>query len=269
MQRQDGDTAFGGLRRLDVDELRERLTSLIGMAYLILAGVIATLLLPQTEFHSSLFLAVLSVALTGAVCYALGRRRPRLARALLLLLPMASFAWALVFVPSPAVPFYATPLLIASAAINPLLGFAVASVSTASILVIFCPHPLGVPAVIVIWLVATMTWLSSRGQYTALGWASASHQRAHALLDLQEQWRAQLTVGGASALPLRLVDSLFVSPFISIQSAQETLGVTYHTARNQVLKLEEAGIIVEVTGGNYRKIYLAPEIPRIVRGLQK
>ena len=99
--------------------------------------------------------------------------------------------------------------------------------------------------------------------------AQVTNQRASALLGLQRDWREQLTATRASALPLRLVDSLFVSPFISIQSAQETLGVTYHTARNQVLKLEEAGILVEVTGRNYGKIYLAPEIPRIVRGLQK
>ncbi len=99
--------------------------------------------------------------------------------------------------------------------------------------------------------------------------AEVTNQRASALLSLQRDWREQLTATRASALPLSLVDSLFVSPFISIKSAQETLGVTYHTARKQVRKLEDAGIIVEVTGGNYRKIYLAPEIPRIVRGLQK
>ena len=99
--------------------------------------------------------------------------------------------------------------------------------------------------------------------------AEVTNQRASALLGLQRDWREKLTAAGASALPLRLVDSLVESPVTTISLAQETLGVTYHTARNQILKLEEAGILLEITGKNYGKIYIAPEVMRIVHGLQK
>lgn len=99
--------------------------------------------------------------------------------------------------------------------------------------------------------------------------ARVTNDRARALLDLQQEWRERLTAPRASALPLRLVDSLVESPVITIPRAQETLGVgSYHTARNQVLKLEKAGILREVTGESHGKVYVAPQVLRILHGLQ-
>lgn len=62
-------------------------------------------------------------------------------------------------------------------------------------------------------------------------------QKANRLQDLQIEWRERLTRTRTSALLLRLADSLFDAPVITIPGAQHILDVTYSSARNNVEKL--------------------------------
>jgi Fic family protein len=89
-------------------------------------------------------------------------------------------------------------------------------------------------------------------------------QRAKRLQDLQGEWRARLLKGRASALLLRLADSLFASPVLSIPQAQQLLGVTYVSARANVEKLAKAGILRQVSQSSYGKLYLAEDIVKAV-----
>ena len=85
--------------------------------------------------------------------------------------------------------------------------------------------------------------------------------RANRLQDLQLAWRERLSQVRASTSVLRLTDSLFVSPVITIPEAQRTLGAKqYHTARKIIEKLVKAGILKQVGESSYGKTFLAEEI---------
>jgi Fic family protein len=90
-------------------------------------------------------------------------------------------------------------------------------------------------------------------------------QRARRLQDLQIEWHERLMRGRAPAHSLRLVDSLFQSPVLTIPDAQRILGVSqYHSARRTVEKLVAAGILQQAGEPSYGKTYLAEDILRAV-----
>ena len=84
--------------------------------------------------------------------------------------------------------------------------------------------------------------------------------RARRLQDLQAAWRERLTEVRASALLLRLADSLFASPVLIIPESQRLLDVTYRSAQRNVEKLVEAGVLQQVGDASYGKTFFAPEI---------
>lgn len=90
-------------------------------------------------------------------------------------------------------------------------------------------------------------------------------QRTRELQDLREDWHRRLSQARTSALTLRLVDALFVSPILTIPQAQRLLQVgSYHSARKTVEKLVSAGILQPEGEATYGKAYIAAEILRIV-----
>lgn len=94
-------------------------------------------------------------------------------------------------------------------------------------------------------------------------------ERAKQLQALQTQWREQLTQTRASALLLRLVDSLFESPLVSIPRASEILDATYPSAKRTIEKLVAVGIIRQLDTAAYGKVFIADLIMRIVTGGEK
>jgi Fic family protein len=88
--------------------------------------------------------------------------------------------------------------------------------------------------------------------------------RAKQLQDLQVEWKRRLTHTRSSALLLRLADSLFEQPVLNIPEAQRILGVNqYHSARRNVEKLVEAGILQQLGNSHYGKSFVASEILKI------
>ncbi len=85
-------------------------------------------------------------------------------------------------------------------------------------------------------------------------------RRARRLQDLQQAWRRQLTQERASSLALRLADSLFESPVLTIPQAQATLGVSYPGAQQNVRRLVQAGILQQVGETSYGKTFVATAI---------
>lgn len=102
-------------------------------------------------------------------------------------------------------------------------------------------------------------WISFFAQAVA-DQATDALTRSSQLLDLREGYRARLQSARASALPLRLVDELFMRPAITVALAQQALGVTWRAAQLNVDKLVAAGILAEVTGHARNRVYLAGEI---------
>lgn len=90
--------------------------------------------------------------------------------------------------------------------------------------------------------------------------------RAKRLQDLQIEWRDRLTQARASALLPRLADSLFESPVLTIPQAEKILDVTYRSAQLNVEKLVEAGILEQIEGPPYNRVFIAPGILKIIGG---
>jgi hypothetical protein len=84
--------------------------------------------------------------------------------------------------------------------------------------------------------------------------------RAKRLQDLQREWRERLVKVRGSALLLRLIDSLFVSPVLTIPQVQHLLGITYRSAKANVEKLVQVEILKRSGESSYGKTYFAPEI---------
>ncbi|MBM4287548.1 MAG: Fic family protein [Deltaproteobacteria bacterium] len=85
-------------------------------------------------------------------------------------------------------------------------------------------------------------------------------QRAKRLQDLQEEWRARLLKGRASPLLLRLADSLFASPILTIPQVQHSLRITYRSAKQNVEKLVNLGILRQAGEPSYGKSFIARDI---------
>jgi len=88
--------------------------------------------------------------------------------------------------------------------------------------------------------------------------------RARRLQDLQTNWHERLTEARASALLLQLADHLFDTPVITIPEAQRLLDVTYRSAKLNVEKLVNAGILGQVGEADYGKTFVASEILEVV-----
>jgi len=81
--------------------------------------------------------------------------------------------------------------------------------------------------------------------------------KAKRLQDLQSEWRERVTGARASALTLRLVDRVFETPVLTVPQAQEVLGVSYPSAKLNVQKLVDAGILTVFRDVPYNRSYIA------------
>jgi signal transduction histidine kinase/DNA-binding response OmpR family regulator len=179
--------------QLDVEEVRQSLVAKIAMAMILMGGATSLFLLPGPGFRSWEEVGVfLSISLEGLLGYHLRYRNPRGSRAILLLGPTLSFLLALVVIPSPAVPFFASLIVIANLAVHPLYGLAAALLNTMSLYAILFPSALFYPSLALLWLAAAVTWISSQGLYTVLDWAWNSQQRASQLLEEKRDQHGKL-----------------------------------------------------------------------------
>ncbi len=88
-------------------------------------------------------------------------------------------------------------------------------------------------------------------------------KRAERLQDLRETWRHHFERTRSSARLLRLIDSLFERPILTVPDAARTLNVTYMAAQRNVEKLVEAGILQEVARTSNPQFLVAQEIVAI------
>lgn len=88
--------------------------------------------------------------------------------------------------------------------------------------------------------------------------------RAARLNELRNTYRLQLQGARASALLIATIDDLFKYPAVTIPLLKDTLGVTYRSAQQITMKLENYGILVEATGQARNRIFLAPAIIEII-----
>ena len=88
--------------------------------------------------------------------------------------------------------------------------------------------------------------------------------RAKQLQDLQLDWRGQLQDGGAPGWILGLADLLFETPLVSAQMVRKRLGVSHPTAMEGLRRLEDMGVLREISGKERNRLYLAAAIMNTV-----
>lgn len=121
---------------------------------------------------------------------------------------------------------------------------------------------------------ARLLAVSTEGDW--VGWvhfflAAVEHQaadaadRARRLQELHDELRGRVATGRSPG-PGRLVEALFNVPAVTITGAARLLGVTHRAARQNVAKLVDAGVLVEVGNRARNKLFLAEDVLRVVEG---
>jgi Fic family protein len=91
--------------------------------------------------------------------------------------------------------------------------------------------------------------------------ANDAVSRASELMDLRERFRTRLT---EKPKALALLDELFVNPYMTVAKASKILKVSNPTARQAVLQLEETGMLEEISGRKWGRLYLARPIMKVI-----
>lgn len=73
------------------------------------------------------------------------------------------------------------------------------------------------------------------------------------------EWRVAVA-RASSKVPLALVDQLAANPFLTVKGAAKQLGVAFTTAQRAVARLEQLGIVTEVSQGKRDRVYCAKAI---------
>lgn len=84
--------------------------------------------------------------------------------------------------------------------------------------------------------------------------------RAQRIEDLHEDYHVQMLEDQAPAGVLQVIDWLFVQPLVTIRQVEQELDLTYQTARRYVDRLEEKGILREITGQARNRVYRADAV---------
>lgn len=84
--------------------------------------------------------------------------------------------------------------------------------------------------------------------------------RARRIQDLHEQYRDRMLAAEAPAGVLQVIDLLFVQPLVTIRQVERELDITYQTAWRHVNRLEEEGVLREITGQARNRVYRVDEV---------
>jgi len=85
-----------------------------------------------------------------------------------------------------------------------------------------------------------------------------------ALLELRQSHHRRFQKSRSSARLIRLIDRLFQVPSITIKDAADLLDLSAQEAANNIHRLEEEGILREVTGQKRNQVFIADEILRFL-----
>ena len=87
-----------------------------------------------------------------------------------------------------------------------------------------------------------------------------AQQRSKQLWMLRETWLSEHRSGHTGPI----IEALFTRPAITVKRASEVAGITPAAAGRIIKRLEEEGIVVEVTGGQRNRVFLAEAIAHII-----
>jgi Fic family protein len=93
--------------------------------------------------------------------------------------------------------------------------------------------------------------------------ADEAHRRANLLVDLREDYQRQYQSERSGNI-LELVMRLFEEPYLDVNTAADWLDVEYSTANRLVGRLDDDGILEELTGNDRNRFYRATEVFQII-----
>lgn len=106
-------------------------------------------------------------------------------------------------------------------------------------------------------------WVSFFAQAVAAR-SEAASRTIRALLDARETFLDMLRLVGAKGVVLDLAGDLIGFPRITVTKAAERYGVTYPPANNAISKLVSLGILREITGLSYGRVFACDVVYNII-----
>jgi len=89
--------------------------------------------------------------------------------------------------------------------------------------------------------------------------------RAHKLQALERRWREELrAIHRTATNVVRLMESLFITPIITVSQAQSALDISYPAANRSVSHLVKAGILEQVDDAAYNRLFVSRQIMDIL-----
>lgn len=96
--------------------------------------------------------------------------------------------------------------------------------------------------------------------------ANDSIRRCNRFRELQAEYHQRLKVSSPTPRSYLLVDHLFREPIVRVASVKQRFGTHYATAKADIEKLVECGILKELEGSQRPKSYFSPDIMGIAYG---
>jgi signal transduction histidine kinase len=247
--------------QLNMDDLRGRLAQ--RLAFLALAVAQFFILFYESAEPFPLpaigFWLLLTAVALGAL--SLSGRKPRLARHLLVWGLTAVLLFAMIFLPTPWLPFVGILLIFCQAMLVQGSEFitGTAMAGTAVYLTVGQNYPFPLAGILTnLFLAVIIAWLTIRALYTALDWLSKTQRRAEQLLDVTRSQQAELRSA---------VKSLQITNEARLQAERELLIANKQARESQRMKEQFAANIshefrtpLSIILGFSEVMYLSPEV---------
>lgn len=94
--------------------------------------------------------------------------------------------------------------------------------------------------------------------------AEQTVRRVEALLDYQDEMRVAIREGNVRGVRARIMEDIVGQPIISVPWAETRYGVSYQAVNEAVRRLVTDGVLRELTGRNYNRLFSAPRVLTIV-----
>jgi len=107
------------------------------------------------------------------------------------------------------------------------------------------------------------TWIAFFGEGLRAQ-AAETLRRLEALLDYQDELRNVIRQQGIRGVRARLMEGVIGQPVIAVSWAASHYGVSYQAANEAIAKLVRAGVLEEMTGRNYDRLFASRRVLAVV-----
>jgi Fic family protein len=91
---------------------------------------------------------------------------------------------------------------------------------------------------------------------------------AHRILKLKQSYRDRVQRQSSSGTVLRLLDSLFLNPYLTVTEAAKKMKVSYNSAQSGLERLARLKVVKEITGKKRNRIFCAQELLHVIENAE-